>query len=75
MPHTLTLNIEDIAEALKTTSREDKVHIADLIEQDLLSEWDSYEESKEVKTRVNEAFTAYKAGESVPLRDIMKNEL
>ena len=75
MSHTLTLNIKDLAEALKTASREDKVHLADLIEHDLLSEWDSYEESEEVKTRVNETFNAYKAGKSVPLRDIMKNEL
>lgn len=75
MPLTISIDLDNISDALKTASREEKVSLVEIIEHDLLGEWDSYEESEEVKSRVNEALNAYNLGEVVQLRDIINDEL
>jgi hypothetical protein len=74
MAITLTMDINRIEEALKSATRDEKERIVDMLEKELLSEWDSYEETAEVKTRVNEAMQAYQKGDVVELRDVV-NEL
>ncbi|MCX6153305.1 MAG: hypothetical protein NT007_04010 [Candidatus Kapabacteria bacterium] len=70
MPIALEINSRKFVKSLKTIPRKEKIFIAESIENDLLSEWDNYEETPDVSNRVNEALLAYKNKEVVNLRDI-----
>ena len=71
----LTLDIDSFIQALNSISREGKITIAERIETDLLSEWDEYENSMEVKSRVKESFREYNSGEVVELKSLLDNEI
>ena len=71
MPIALEIDSRAFVKALVTIPRKEKIFIAESIEKDLLSEWDLYEETPEVKTRVKEAYEAYHAGDVVNLKDLI----
>ena len=66
----LDIDARKLVKAINLLPREEKILIVESIEQDLLSEWDNYEESSEVKDRVKESFEAYKNGDYVKLKDL-----
>jgi hypothetical protein len=67
----LDIDARKLVKAINLLPREEKILIAESIEQDLLSEWDNYEESSEVKNRVKESYEAYKNGDYVKLKDLL----
>lgn len=67
----LDIDARKLVKAINLLPREEKILIAESIERDLLSEWDNYEESSEVKNRVKESFDAYKTGDYVKLKDLL----
>jgi hypothetical protein len=71
----VTLDFDSFIQALSSISREEKITIAERIETDLLSEWDEYENSSEVKSRVKESFKEYNSGEVVELKSLLDNEI
>lgn len=62
---------KSIIMALKSYPRNDKIKIIENLESDLLSEWDDYEETVEVNSRVQEALEAYESGDFVELKDLL----
>lgn len=71
MSISIEIDSRGFVKALSTIPRKEKIFIAESIEKDLLSEWDEYEESAEVKNRINESFVAYQKGDVVNLKDIL----
>ncbi len=65
------IDTKRFVKAISLLPREEKILIPDRIEQDLLSEWDNYENSKEVVDRVKESFEAYNNGDYVKLKDLL----
>ena len=71
MPIAIEIDSRKLIKSLYLIPRKEKILIAESIERDLLSEWDDYEESPEVKNKVKVALDAYQSGDVVNLSDIM----
>jgi hypothetical protein len=71
MPIAIEIDSRKLIKSLYLIPRKEKILIAESIEKDLLSEWDDYEESPEVKNKVKVAMEAYRSGNVVNLCDII----
>lgn len=67
MEPAIKLNIRDLVNELRKLPRKDKVFLAEKLEEELLSEWDSYEESPETVKRVSEAMDGLALNKINPL--------
>lgn len=68
----LAINIDskEIFKAIDELPREEKILIADKLEEQILAEWDSYESSPETIERVNESFIDYSNNEVIGLDEL-----
>ena len=68
MALTLTISFDNIVEAIKSASKEEKKNIVKIIENEFLSEWDNYDNSEKVIKKVEESISEYEKGEVVSLK-------
>jgi hypothetical protein len=71
MPIAIEIDSRKFIKSLYLIPRKEKILIAESIEKDLLSEWDDYEESPDVRNKVKVALESYNSGDVVNLCDIM----
>lgn len=74
MPLTLQIDNKSLIKSIKLLPWKDKAIIAESIEENLLSEWDAYEESSEVKDKIKNAFEEYQKGNVINLKDLIKSK-
>lgn len=67
----IEIDSKRFVKAISSLPRNEKILIAESIEKDLLSDWNEYEETQEVKNRVKESFEAYQKGDYVNLKDLV----
>jgi hypothetical protein len=72
MTVSIDIEFDSLAEAIRLFSRDDKEKLAAILEKELLSEFDDYEEREDVKQRVAEAMNEYEKGDYVTLNDLTK---
>ncbi|OGU60415.1 MAG: hypothetical protein A2X64_05860 [Ignavibacteria bacterium GWF2_33_9] len=66
----INIDTNQIFNALNSLPREEKIIIAEKLEEQLLSEWDSYENLPDTLNRVNESFASYKNNEIISVDDL-----
>lgn len=71
MPIAIEIDSRKLIKSLYLIPRKEKILIAESIERDLLSEWDDYEKTPEVKNKVKVALEAYQNGDIVNLSDLI----
>ena len=64
-----------IIKAIENLPMKDKFKLADKLEENLLSEFDEYDNSIEVKKRIELSMNEYKAGNFKTLSQLKNNEL
>jgi hypothetical protein len=64
------IDSQEIFNAIKELPREEKILIAEKLEEQILAEWDSYESSPETIQRVNESFADYSNNDVIGLDEL-----